>query len=161
VTEPGATSVLLHATAIAIGSSAVLIQGPSGSGKSDLALRVLALHPGALSSFGFQDLGPIRLVADDQVRVTIRGARLLASAPPTISGLLEVRGVGIVKVRTQADAEIRLVVRLVTAAAVQRLPEADACVEILGHTVPTLDLDPVPASAPLKLVLALLRRCGG
>ena len=72
----------LHATAVALDGQAVLLLGPSGSGKSDLALRLVAA--------GW------RLVADDRVVVTPNGDHLFASAPPRLTGLMEVRGVGIV-----------------------------------------------------------------
>ena len=76
-------SILLHATAVAIDGRAVLLRGPSGSGKSDLALRLI-------------DAGA-RLVADDQSELSRRGDVLMVRAPATIAGLIEVRGLGILR----------------------------------------------------------------
>lgn len=143
---------LVHGTCVALGRSAALLRGPSGSGKSDLALRFLFLArrgPAALEA-------PI-LVADDQVCLTRKGARLLASAPPTIRGRIEVRGVGIVDVKSLEEAELALVVDLVPAGEVERLPEADATARLMGLEVPLIRLSPWQASAPIKLAVALAR----
>lgn len=133
--------LLVHATAVAIDGAAVLLRGPSGSGKSDLALRLV-------------DAGA-RLVADDQTVLRRAGAHLLASAPATIAGLLEVRGVGIVRVAAAEGAPLLLIVDLVPSAEVERLPEARREI-ILGVPVPVFGLVPFEASAPAKL--RLLRR---
>src|SRR5262245_43436739 len=82
---------LVHGTCVAFGRSAALLRGPSGSGKSDLALRFLFL-----ARRGPAALEPPTLVADDQVRIRREGARLLVEAPATLRGKLEVRGLGIV-----------------------------------------------------------------
>ena len=143
---------LVHGTCVALGRSAALLRGPSGSGKSDLALRFLFLArrgPAALEA-------PI-LVADDQVCLTRKGARLLASAPPTIRGRIEVRGVGIVDVKSLEEAELALVVDLVPAGEVERLPEAGARARLMGLEVPLIRLSPWQASAPIKLAVALAR----
>ena len=98
---------LVHGTCVALGRSAALLRGPSGSGKSDLALRFLFLArrgPAALEA--------PTLVADDQVSLSRSGERLLAGPPDTIRGKLEVRGIGIVEVKSVADAELALVVDL-------------------------------------------------
>jgi len=79
---PRLSAETLHASTVALDGRAVLISGPSGSGKSDLALRLL-------------DRGFI-LVSDDQTIVRKDGGHLVAGAPPTIAGKLEVRGIGIV-----------------------------------------------------------------
>jgi HPr kinase/phosphorylase len=142
---------LVHATCVAIGRTAALLRGRPGAGKSDLALRFLYLArrgPAALEA-------PI-LVADDQVALAVRSGRLVAAAPPTIRGKLEVRGVGIVEVKSLADADVGLIVDLVSARVVERLPEPDrAC--LLGIDVPRIELYPWDASAPIKLALALAR----
>lgn len=133
-------AVLVHATSVAIGGRAVLLRGPSGSGKSDLALRLI-------------DAGA-RLIADDQSVLTPDGGAILVSAPPPIAGLIEVRGIGIVRVETVAAAPLGLLVDLMAADPVERLPEP--CSEtILGLTIPVIALAPFEASAPAKLRLTL------
>jgi PTS system mannose-specific IIA component len=116
---------------VALGRTAALLRGPPGSGKSDLALRFLFLArrgPAALEA--------PTLVADDQVLVARDGTRLLASAPDSIRGKMEVRGVAIVEVKSLAEAELALVVDLVPAHEVERLPEEDARACILGVDLP-------------------------
>jgi HPr kinase/phosphorylase len=149
---PDAPPELVHGTCVALGRIAALLRGPSGSGKSDLALRFLFLArrgPAALEA-------PI-LVADDQVYLVRDGSRLLAKPPETIRGKLEVRGVAIVEVKSLAEAELALVVDLVTADQVQRLPEGDASVRLQGVDLPLVRLTPWEASAPIKLAIALAR----
>lgn len=130
----------LHATCIAIGPHGVLLRGGSGSGKSDLALRLI--EEGAM------------LVADDQVALRVRGGRLEASPPQAIAGLIEVRGFGIVRLPYRAPVTVVLVATLVERAEVPRLPEPDR-VEVAGVALPHLLLAPFDASAPAKLRLAV------
>jgi serine kinase of HPr protein (carbohydrate metabolism regulator) len=135
---------------VALGRRAALLRGPSGSGKSDLALRFLFLArrgPAALEA-------PV-LVADDQVVLRGDGSRVLASPVESLRGRIEVRGVGIVAVKSIPDAELALVVDLVEPAAVERLPEWDARVRLQGVDLPLLRLAPFESSAPIKLALAL------
>jgi HPr kinase/phosphorylase len=143
---------LVHGTCVALGRTAALLRGPSGSGKSDLALRFLFLArrgPAALEA-------PI-LVADDQVCLRRKGERLTASAPPTIRGKIEVRGIGIVEVKSAEDADLALVVDLVSSPEIERLPEGGATTRLLGLDIPSLRLSPWEASAPIKLAVALAR----
>jgi len=144
---------LVHGTCVALGRTAALLRGPSGSGKSDLALRFLFLArrgPAALEA-------PI-LVADDQVYLTRKGARLAARAPDSIRGKIEVRGVGIVEVKSAEDAELALVVDLVAAAGdIERLPDGGATTRLLGLDIPLVRLFAWEASAPIKLAVALAR----
>ena len=143
-------TTLVHATCVALrlpGRTwrAVLLRGAPGAGKSDLALRLI-------------DAGG-RLVADDQTRITRRGRTLTASAPTVLAGLIEVRGVGIVKLaRSQvlARAPLAMIVDLVPPEHVERLPDP-AEEEVLGVALPLLALAPFEASAPAKLRLALTR----
>src|SRR5438270_909972 len=137
---PPALSSLVHGTAVALGGVAVLLRGPPGSGKSDLALRLI--DDGAA------------LVADDQTRLERHGAELVAMAPAVIAGKIEVRGLGVVEVPTVASAPLGLVVDLVAADAVERLPEPRGC-ELLGLALPLLALAPFEASAGAKLRVAL------
>ncbi len=135
------SSETLHASTVALDGRAVLICGPSGSGKSDLALRLL-------------DRG-FTLVSDDQTIVRKDGKRVLASAPPTIHGKLEVRGVGIVEMDTVADVPVALVVELTTD--IQRLPDDSRERLVLDVGIPLISIDALTASAPSKVAVALDR----
>ena len=145
----------VHGTAIALGASAVLIRGASGSGKSDLALRCLALAPTALIA------SPAMLIADDRVLLTRSGDRLKVEAPATIRGKLEVRGVGILNVPYAPSAELALVADLVAPGEVDRLPEETADTGILGLRRKLVRIEPFAAAAPIKLLLALARASAG
>lgn len=128
----------IHATTVAIDGRGVLIAGPSGSGKSDLALRLI-------------DRGAV-LVADDRTRVWRDGDRLFAGAPDTISGKLEVRGLGIVEMNWTSDVPVALCVLLDEPP--DRLPSPRTR-KIAGIDLPELVIDPRPASAVIKVELAL------
>ena len=132
----------LHATCVAIGDCGVLMRGPSGSGKSDLALRLIDQYADAV------------LVSDDQVDVTALDGALYAAAPAAIAGRMEVRGVGIVTVDYRPRVRLGLVVDLQEDTHIPRLPEPE-CAEIMGICLPLLRLAPFAASAPAKLRLAL------
>jgi HPr kinase/phosphorylase len=142
---------LVHGTCVALGRRGALLRGTPGAGKSDLALRSLALAGEGMLRPG--------LVADDQVYVTAnRDGTLTASAPSTIAGKIEVRGLGIMQVPFVADAELVLICELVSGKDVPRMPpESEEKTVIAGVPVPTLKLAPFEASAPLKLKMALLR----
>ena len=127
----------IHATAVAVDGQAVLLLGPSGAGKSDLALRLI-------------DRG-WRLVADDRVVLAVGDGRLVASAPPSLDGLMEVRGVGIVP-EPAIVAPVRLALDLGTEP--ERLPEP-ATRLFHGIAIPILAFDPFGESAPVKAERAL------
>ena len=132
----------VHGTCVAIGEGALLLRGPPGSGKSDLALRLV--EQGA------------RLVADD--RVLLRGdeGKLHAFAPAVLAGKIEVRGLGVLTVPFVRTARLVMVVDLVAGAAVPRLPEPATCT-YEGIILAVLVLAPFEASTPAKLRLALAR----
>lgn len=132
------SSETLHATTVAIDGAAVLIEGPSGSGKSDLALRLI-------------DRGAV-LVADDATLVLRTPAGLIARAPATIAGRMEVRGIGLVTLPHLAQAPVALLVRVEPDP--PRLPERRRRV-VAGVEVRVIVLDPRPASAAIKVELAL------
>lgn len=138
---PRLSAETLHASTVARDGRAVLILGPSGSGKSDLALRLL-------------DRGFV-LVSDDQTIVRRAGDRLLASPPPTIAGKLEVRGIGIVELQHLSDIPVALLVELTSD--MQRLPDDARARPILEIEVPLVSIDAMTASAPSKVALALDR----
>ena len=140
-----------HATAIAVGTAAALILGPSGSGKSDLALRCLALAPTPLLP-----QAPV-LIADDRVFIERVGPRLRVKAPASIIGQIEVRGLGIVPVPHRAAADLVIAVELAAPQAVERLPDPIPTWEWEGVAIPLLRLAPFEASAPVKLMLALMQ----
>ena len=138
---PRLSAEMLHASTVATGGRAVLLTGASGSGKSDLALRLL-------------DRG-FTLVSDDQTIVRRDGDRLIGSAPPTIAGKLEVRGIGIVDVERLDDVPIALMVELTSE--IERLPDDGGERPILGVNLPLVTIDATTASAPSKVALALDR----
>ena len=135
------SSETLHASCVALDGRAVLITGISGSGKSDLSLRLL-------------DRG-FTLVSDDQTIVRKQGGKLIASAPSTITGKLEIRGVGIVTMDTVGDVPVALLVELTSD--VQRLPDDSRERPILGVNLPLVSVDAMTASAASKVELALDR----
>jgi HPr kinase/phosphorylase len=140
---------LVHGTCVAFGAHAALLRGRSGSGKSDLALRFLALAPDG-------DMAP-RLIADDQVVVEEQGGTLTVSAPDALAGKLEVRGLGIMTLPHAERAKLVLIVDLVARDEVPRMPpEPLPRTTLLGVRVPNLQLAPFEASAPLKLKMALI-----
>jgi len=143
----------VHATAIAVGGRGVLIRGPSGSGKSDLALRCLALGPSALLK------DTVELVADDQVLLkrekSATHPRLVATSPPTLRGKLEIRGVGILEVAVRDEVDIVLIADLVPRGSVDRFPDPWPKVVVLELEVPAIRIFPFETSAALKLIGAL------
>ena len=143
----------LHATCVAFGRIGILIRGPSGSGKSSLALRLVDAQ-----GYG---IGPnklkAKLVADDQVMVERKGLNVSASTPAALSGRLEIRGLGIVTLEHLKAVNLRLVVDLVPTYSISRMPElADARVELLGVMLPRLYLDAQTADAAAKLRAAVV-----
>ena len=139
---PRLSAETLHASTVAIDGRAVLLTGPSGSGKSDLTLRLL-------------DRG-FTLVSDDQTIVRKDGDRLVASAPPNIAGKLEIRGIGIVDMDRVDNMPVALIVEL-TSSDIQRLPDDSRERPILGGRLPLVTIDALTASAPSKVALALDR----
>jgi len=117
----------------------VLIEGPSGAGKSDLALRAL-------------DAG-FALVADDRVELWVSAGRLFGKAPGPLAGLIEARGVDVLRIGALALAEVALVARCGTP---ERLADGERT-EILGVELPTVTISPLEGSAPAKLSRALAR----
>jgi serine kinase of HPr protein (carbohydrate metabolism regulator) len=132
--------VQVHATCVDVEGVGVLLRGPPGSGKSDLALRLIS--DGAL------------LVADDRAELTADGGGITVSPPPEIAGLMEVRGLGILRLDHRDAAPLGLVLDLVPAAAVERMGEAGTC-DILGLAFPLWRLAPFEASAAAKVRLAV------
>lgn len=136
-----------HATAVAIGGRGVLIRGAPGSGKSSLALSLL------------QDCAEACLVGDDRVILAREGGAVIASPPPELAGLLEARGLGILRLPFRS-APLALVVDLVPEAECPRLPgPAEQSAIIAGAELPRffVPVGSAAATARIKAALELLR----
>jgi HPr kinase/phosphorylase len=135
------TAELLHATAVAINGEGVLLLGPSGSGKSDLALRLI-------------DRGAV-LISDDGVLVEAHSPLPLLRTAPNIAGMIEMRGVGILKMPFADGVPLHLAVKLGIDG--ERLPPEDQVMNIAGIDIRFIALSAFEASAPLKIEQALHR----
>ncbi|WP_439579379.1 HPr kinase/phosphorylase [Elioraea sp.] len=130
----------VHASCCAWSGLAVLLRGTPGSGKSDLALRLV--------DAGFQ------LVADDRVDLAAGNGAVIASPPTALAGLIEVRGLGILDLRVHVAARLGLLADLAPAGAIERLPEP-ATEDLLGVPLPVIRIDPAAASAVARVRAAL------
>jgi HPr kinase/phosphorylase len=135
----------IHASAVLVGARAVLIRGPSGSGKSRLALELIEAGRGGRFAF-------TRLVGDDRVALASAGGRLLVRPAPALAGLIEVRGAGIFRLDHESCAVVGLVVDLAAPDA-ERLPEQ---AQIVLETVKLPRLGVALGAAALPGLLALL-----
>ena len=132
----------IHATFISLNNKGILFIGKSGSGKSDLALRMI-MEKGAL------------LVADDRVNIKKIGEKIYGYAPDEIKGKLEVRNVGITELNTKEKEEICLCVELVSdRKELERLPEAEY-IDFLGVSVTKIKLYPFDCSTICKIILKI------
>ena len=144
--EPGrdvsatTASATLHASCICWQGRGVLLAGPSGSGKSDLALRLI-------------DAGAV-LVADDLVALSRRGSRLEAR-PVALAGLLEIRGQGIYRLPSLPESTLDLYVALGDADDTQRLPPERMSHTLLDVALPMIALDARRPSAVARIRMAL------
>jgi serine kinase of HPr protein (carbohydrate metabolism regulator) len=137
----------IHASAVLVGSGAVLIRGPSGAGKSALALGLLqAAQTGAVTF--------ARLVADDRVMLDVAHGRLLARPVPALEGLLEVRGLGLVRLPFEPAAVVSHVVDLESGDAVRLPSAAERRILVRGVELPRLAV--APGCSPLPFVIAFL-----
>jgi HPr kinase/phosphorylase len=143
------TVTTVHASAVLVGARAILIRGPSGAGKSRLALELIdSARTGALRF--------ARLIGDDRLHLEPAGGRLLVRYAETLAGLIELRGVGILRRDYEPCAVVGLVVDLAAADA-ERLPE-DTELAIAGIDVPRLAV--APGAAALPAVMAVVTSCG-
>ncbi len=131
----GRSPELLHATAVSVGGKGILLLGPSGSGKSDLALRLI-------------DRGAT-LISDDGVLVAPGDPLPFMRTAPNIAGMIEMRGVGIVKMPFVDGVELHLVAQLGDAG--ERMPPQVQSTKIAGRMVRFICLSAFEASAPLKI----------
>ena len=138
--ETPSKAILYGSAVILEEGGAVFIQGLSGSGKSDLCFRLIEAGG--------------KLICDDQVAFERRQGKIMASAVDVIRGLLEIRGVGLVKVPVAPQTRLVLAVRLVAREDVPRLPDWET-MDILGVAVPQLKLHAFDNSTPLKIMKAI------
>src|SRR5215472_17664631 len=140
----------VHASAVLVGARAVLIRGPSGAGKSRLAWELIDAARGGALAFA-------RLVGDDRVYLQSTHGRLLVRPAATLAGLIELRGVGILRRDHEPCAVVGLVVDLAVADA-ERLPDPGKTVVLQQVTLPRLAV--APAVPALPVVLAMITSCG-
>ena len=130
----------VHATCVVIKGQGVLLRGAPGSGKSDLALRLIDDGAG--------------LVADDYTEVSVVDGHVCATVPQAIQGLLEVRGIGIIRMGCVPRVPVSAVFDLAPLSEIERLPDPQT-VELAGLAVPRFSLHGFDASAPAKIRMAL------
>lgn len=131
-----------HATCVQLGARGVLLRGASGAGKSDLAWRLMQSHWAA------------QLVADDQTEIFNDDGTLMARAPLALQGLLELRGLGLLRVPFASHTALHLVVDLVSRDDVPRLPEP-SFTALCGLDLPRIALHAFDLTAPDKVGLAV------
>lgn len=130
----------IHGTCISINDIALVFIGPPGSGKSDLALRLI-------------DQGA-NLIADDRIDIFAKNKKLIAKPPKQITGLLEIRGLGIVKINYKPLGIISLIFRMTSSGDIERLPKIKNW-SMHGIILPLFPLDPFSASACAKVRIAI------
>ena len=147
----GAEGSSIHATCVRTGGAGILLAGPSGSGKSALALELI-------DTPGHGAGGPLLetvLVADDRVLLERNGEELFASPPEELAGLLEVRGLGILRVPHVERVRVRLIVRLSPWHEIERMPEPES-EELEGANLPLIRIDAERPRAAARLRAALM-----
>ncbi|MFM8701974.1 MAG: HPr kinase/phosphorylase [Hyphomicrobiales bacterium] len=138
----------IHASCVVVGERGVLIRGKSGSGKTTLARRLI--------NFAMQNGIFARLVGDDRIFVAGNGGRLIASGHPDIAGMVEVRGVGILKLPYESACVVRLVVDCSDQVRLRSPEEDDCLVTIQGIRLPRIET----TAADGHLVLSFLGHTG-
>ena len=131
----------IYATSLELNHKGILLIGPSGSGKSDLALRLIKEKQAVL-------------IADDRTNIELISGTIIASCPQTIQGLLEVRGIGIVKMPYKEKSKISLIIELANnLEQIERLPQVETTT-LLGIKIKKIHLYPFELSAVHKVALA-------
>jgi HPr kinase/phosphorylase len=136
----------IHASCVSVNNKAILLLGESGSGKSDLALRLI-------------DRGA-QLIADDYTDITANGNILTAAPPQKLEGLLEVRGIGILTLPFIRDIKVEMAINLIPRKEVERLPDEQFfdCQTFFGcnqQKIPLLSLHAYDASTPAKIFFSI------
>jgi serine kinase of HPr protein (carbohydrate metabolism regulator) len=136
-----------HCNVVEIAGKGILIEGPAGSGKTSLALGLVdaARQRGIDAHF----------VADDQALLTIEDGRVIASTPPPIAGLAEIRGHGIVRLAHRPQTSIELVIAMVNDDGIERMP-AKATTEVLGTELPAIAVPVRHEAQAIRIILASL-----
>ena len=146
------STATVHASAVRVGDRAVLIRGPSGSGKSRLAFDLILAGRS-------QQIPTAILVGDDRVHLVTSGGNLMVRPARELAGLIEIRGLGIRRIDHADEAIVGLVVDLVAADA-ERLPPQDAqSVRISGVLIPRIGVE--AGYSPLPLIAAALTTTAG
>jgi serine kinase of HPr protein (carbohydrate metabolism regulator) len=136
----------IHGTAIVVATTGLLFLGPSGAGKSALAFSCLA----AAKPLGLFSA----LVADDQVLLSQRGGRVIAECPPTIAGLMEIRGTGIVRIPYISPVLIHFAVLPVDPATAERLPDENEHIDVTeAISLPVIRVSSAAVN-PLAIIMA-------
>src|SRR3954470_126605 len=148
----GSVNATVHASAVLVGSRAVLIRGSSGAGKSRLAFElVLAGRTGQIP--------PATLVGDDRVRLVTSGGNLIVQPAPELAGLIEIRGLGIRRIEHVGEAVVGLVVDLAASDAERMPPSESLAATIHGAKIPRIPVE--PRYRPLPLIAAALTTTEG
>ena len=141
--------VNIHGTAMVLGTTGFLVIGPSGSGKSALALACISevKRRGRFAA----------LVADDRVDLTLENDRIVARCPPAIRGLIEIRGSGIAKVEILPACVLDWAILPVRAPFDPRLPPEQEELQLeVGRSLPVLRLPVETLLSPVDALTALL-----
>jgi serine kinase of HPr protein (carbohydrate metabolism regulator) len=137
----------IHGTAIVVGGTGLLFLGPSGAGKTSLAFLCLAAaKPLGLSA---------ALVADDRVLISARDHHVSAECPPSIAGLMEIRGTGIVRMPHVSHAQMHCAILPVDPLTAERLPEENERIELLENV--SLPVIRLLASSPNPLAIIMAK----
>jgi HPr kinase/phosphorylase len=145
------TSTTVHASAVLVGAQAVLIRGPSGSGKSRLSLDLIHAAESGMLLFA-------RLIGDDRVHLEAVGGRLLVRPAAALAGLIELRGFGLMRLAYEPSAVVGLIVDLAVADAERLPPPEQNRAQVAGITLRRLAVAPDRPALPAVLTLLKLGR---